>query len=74
MKKTQRSPAPTNQVMALYTDRTRSFRLNKGATFADLADRLDQPRVHAWHEDMPTAIYLRFAMNPQSRGTMQTAI
>ncbi len=45
--------------MALFADSALSFRLEKGATFADLADRLDN--LSAWRSGTPTAISLTFA-------------
>ena len=50
---------PTNQVMALFADSVILFSLSKGATFADLADRLDH--LAERHTGMPTAIYLKVA-------------
>ncbi len=58
MHTTHRTTAPANQVMALFADRARSFSLARGATFADLAARLDDPGE--WHTEPPQAIYLKF--------------
>jgi hypothetical protein len=74
MKNAQCAKAPTNQVMALYANRARSFTLSSGATFADLADCLDVARVNSWHIDMPTAIYLKFATKPASSVNHQIRI
>jgi hypothetical protein len=56
---------PTNQVMALFGDSALSFTLANGATFADLADRLDHladrlDHLGEQHIGMPKAIYLKF--------------
>ena len=55
---------PANQVMAVFADRARSFSLASGATFADLADRLD--RLGEWDTNTPRAIYLKFGVARQS--------
>jgi hypothetical protein len=68
------TPIAANQVIALYADRARSFRLAKGATFADLADHLDQPHIDGWHDDMPMAIHLRFAVAPQWSALLRAGI
>ena len=59
MQSTDRAGLPTNQVMALFADGSNSFSLSKGATFADLADRLDH--LGERHIGRPTAIYLKVA-------------
>jgi len=59
MQSTDRAGLPTNQVMALFADRSNSFSLSNGTTFADLADRLDH--LGDWHIGVPTAIYLKVA-------------
>ena len=64
MQSTYREGTPTYQVMALFADAALSFGLTKGATFADLADRVDQ--LGERHIGMPKAIYLKFAMTRQS--------
>jgi len=61
-----RTCMPTNQVTALFASRTLSFGLSKDATFADLADHLDQPDIDGWHMDMPTAITLKLAFGPSA--------
>lgn len=63
-----------NQVTALYTNRALSFPLSKDATFADLADCLDQPHVDGWHDDMPTAICLKFTVALEPGATHRAAI
>ena len=60
MQSTHRARMPTNQVTALFADSALSFRLANGATFADLADRLDH--LGEQHIGMPKAIYLKFHM------------
>ncbi len=69
MQMTHRTTIPANQVMALFADRTRSFSLARGATFADLAVRLDE-----WHTAMPQAIYLKFGAARQPIPAAQSAI
>lgn len=54
---TRRGRLATYQVMALFADNALSFGLSTGATFADLADRLEQ--LGERHMGMPTAIYLK---------------
>jgi hypothetical protein len=49
-----------SHVMALFADRVLSFALSKGATLADLVDRLD--RLDKWRTDRPTAVYLKFGI------------
>jgi hypothetical protein len=49
---------PANQVSALFADRALSFDLTKGATFAELAERLSD--MCEWHTGAPTAISLKF--------------
>ena len=61
---------PTNQVTALFADNALSFRLANGATFADLADRLDHladrlDHLGEQHIGMPKAIYMKFHMARQ---------
>jgi hypothetical protein len=51
----------TNQVMALFAGSALSFNLPNGATFADLADRLDD--LSERHDGAPTAVYLKFRAN-----------
>jgi hypothetical protein len=63
MQSNRRAGKPSSQVMALFADSALSFGLPKGATLADLADRLD--RLGERHIGMPTAIYLQFRMAPQ---------
>jgi hypothetical protein len=58
MQKPHQTTIPANQVMALFADRSRSFSLATGATFADLAACLTHPG--GWHTDMPRAISLKF--------------
>jgi hypothetical protein len=53
----------TNQVMALFAGSALSFNLPNGATFADLADRLDD--LSERHDGAPTAVYLKFRANRQ---------
>jgi len=58
--------------MALFADRTRTFSLASGATFADLADRLEH--LGEWHTDLPQAIYLKFGATRQPVPVIQSAI
>jgi hypothetical protein len=53
----QRTRIPTNEVVALFADSSLSFRLSKGATFGDLADRLD--RLGKRRKGTPAAVYLK---------------
>lgn len=55
-----RAGMPTLRVVALFPDSTRSFNLSNGATFAELADRLD--RLRECHMARPTAIYVKMDM------------
>ncbi len=55
--------SPSTQVMALYTGRALSFGLSKGATFADLADRLGD--LSDRQTGLLTAIMLKFARPQQ---------
>jgi hypothetical protein len=63
MRKTNQTTIPANQVMALFADRVWSFRLPRGATFADLAECLTHSG--GWRADMPQAIYLKFGARRQ---------
>jgi hypothetical protein len=49
--------------MALFADRALSFGLPRNATFAELAERLDD--LCEWHTGTPTAISLRFGLDNQ---------
>jgi len=71
MQKASQTTIPANQVMALFADRVSSFSLPRGATFADLAERL----VHSggWHTDMPQAIYLKYDATRQPLPVCQSA-
>ena len=60
---------PSTRVMALYSNRALSFNLSKGATFADLADRLDE--LGGRRTGLPTAIMLKFA-RPQQPALQST--
>jgi DNA-binding transcriptional MocR family regulator len=42
--------------------RALSFSLSKDATLAGLAYHLDQPHLHGWHDDLPPAMCLKFAI------------
>ena len=50
-----------NEVTALFAASASSFRLSNSATFADLADRLEQLReqLREQHAGTPRAIYLK---------------
>jgi len=72
MQNTHRTTIPANQVMALFADRARSFSLASGATFADLADRLDH--LGEWHTAMPQAVYLTFGAARQPIPTARSAL
>jgi hypothetical protein len=71
MQNTHQTTIPANQVMALFGDRVRSFSLPRGATFADLAERL----AHSGgsRADMPQAIYLKFGAARQPLPVGQSA-
>ena len=58
MQRTRQAGTPIYQVMALFADAAPFFRLPKGATFGDLAGRVDQ--LGERHVGMPMAIYLKF--------------
>ncbi len=53
---------PSAHVVALYSASALSFDLSNGATFADLADRLNH--LGDGHAGSPTAIVLTFARPP----------
>ncbi len=57
MQSTDQAELSSSQVVALFPDGVTSFILSNGATFADLADRLDH--LGEWHLGAPTAIYLK---------------
>ncbi len=59
MQTIQTSIVPGPQVTALFTGSTLSFNLAQGATFADLAGRLEG--LCLWQLGAPTAISLIFA-------------
>lgn len=63
MQITRTDATPTNQVMAVFADSAVSFALSGGATFADLAERLDQ--LGERHTGLPTAIYCRVSIARQ---------
>ena len=65
MQLTQKTEMPANQVTALFADAAVSFVLANGATFADLADRLNH--LDARHSGLPKAISCKF-------GTAQQAV
>jgi hypothetical protein len=54
---THRTAIPANQVVALLADKAPSFSLASGATFADLAARLEY--LGTWQHDLPQAISLK---------------
>jgi hypothetical protein len=58
----QNTQAEPHQVMALFSGSALSFNLSKGATLADLADRLDC--LSERHIGLPTAIFMKFAPLP----------
>jgi hypothetical protein len=49
----------SNEVTALFAARAVSFALSPGATFADLAERLDS--LGGRHPGTPKAVYLKLA-------------
>jgi len=53
----RRTRLPTNQVVALFASSSVSFRLAVGATFEDLANRLDRHTER--HIGIPTTVYLK---------------
>jgi hypothetical protein len=69
---TDRTTIPANQVMALFANRAHSFSLASGATFADLAARLDQ--LGERQSDLPQAIYLKFGATRQPVSVAQSVI
>ena len=71
MQKINQTTIPANQVMALFGDKVRSFSLARGATFADLAERLTDSS--ASRADMPRAIYLTFGAARQPLLAHQSA-
>jgi hypothetical protein len=60
---------PINQVVALLPDCILSFDLAKGATLADLANRLDH--LGEGHVGMPTAMNLTMGVAQQSMSVLQ---
>jgi len=69
---THRASTTMNRVMALFADKALSFSLSDGATFADLADRLD--RLGEWHTSLPMAVYLKFSTARQPIAALPTEI
>jgi hypothetical protein len=72
MQKANQTTIPANEVMALFVDRVWSFSLARGATFADLAERLTHSG--GWRTDMPQAIYLKFGAARQPLPGRQSAM
>jgi hypothetical protein len=72
MQHTHIATIPTSQVSALFADRALSFPLSKGATFADLAERLNDLCV--WHAGLPTSLSLTFGAVGQPAHDHQAAI
>jgi hypothetical protein len=71
MQKASQTTIPANQVMALFGDRVRSFSFPRGATFADLAERM--AHSGGGRTDMPQAIYLKFGATRQPLPVCQSA-
>ncbi len=53
------SPILANQVSVLFANRALSFGLSNGATFAELAERVDE--INNRRDETPTAVSLTFA-------------
>jgi hypothetical protein len=53
-----------NEVIALFSDSAASFELSPGATFADLADRVN--RLGENRNGLPVAIFMKFEASRQS--------
>lgn len=49
--------AAANQVSVLFAGRVLSFNLASEATFADLAERVNE--INNWHNETPTAVSLK---------------
>jgi hypothetical protein len=58
MQTSHQATIPASQVRALFADRAQSFSLASGATFADLAARLEH--LGKWQRGLPHAIFLKF--------------
>ena len=71
MQDINQTATPAHQVVALFADRALHFRLSKGATMADLADRLDD--LDHWRAGKPTAIYLTLGAHSQPNPVRQPA-
>jgi hypothetical protein len=52
------SPIPASEVSVLFTNRAQSFGLSNGATFAELAERVDE--INSRNDETPTAVSLTF--------------
>ncbi len=72
MQITRTDAMPTNQVMAVFAHSTLSFVLSDGATFADLADRLNQ--LGEGHGGHPTAIYYTSSLSRQPIVHLQSGL
>jgi hypothetical protein len=72
MQTTHQTTIPADQVMALFADRAQSSSLASGATFADLAARLEHPGE--WQTDLPQAVYLKFGATRQPVSVAQSTI
>jgi hypothetical protein len=71
MQTASQTTIPANRVMALFTDRVRSFSIARGATLADLAECLTHSGDRS--TDMPKAIYLTFGAARQPVPVRQSA-
>lgn len=72
MQGTHQASMPIHRVVALFADKALSFSLSAGATFADLADRLDP--MGEWHTGLPTAVYLKFGTARQPISEVPTEL
>jgi hypothetical protein len=63
MQLVRKGVTPTHQIIAVFVGSALSFALADGATFAELADRLDQ--LGERHSGPPTAIYCKFSVSSQ---------
>jgi hypothetical protein len=64
--------ASANQVTALFAGGALSFSLSKGATFADLAARLND--LGDRHLGMATAISMKFAVHQRAGSVLRSGI
>lgn len=72
MQNIDRNKMLPNQVTVLFAGSALLFNLPTGATFVDLADRLDDFSEN--HDGMPTAVYLKFSADRRQASVEQPGI